>query len=153
VTALAAGAACVLACTGIAPDAGAFYEGCSDADSDPTHDVVFGRDVRPLIARTRLDPTGPGCVDCHYVSLGTRQGILIGGLDLETLGSLRRGGARTGANIVVPGKPCSSGIVKKLLGTFEGPRMPKDSPRSWNDDEMHVIMDWIAEGAKGADSE
>ncbi|MDF2695319.1 MAG: hypothetical protein K0S65_3702, partial [Labilithrix sp.] len=137
----------------LAPETGDRRMECVDADSDPSKPVVFKTDIRPLmnggVAGTK------GCKQCHYGSnaAGTREGLLETGLDLEKLQTLRRGGRRTPPDsIVVAGKPCSSAIVKKLQGTFGDARMPKNGPY-WDATKIQLVIDWIAEGAQGADDE
>jgi hypothetical protein len=141
-----------IACSTFAPETGPLAPLCSDADSDPTKTVVFARDIRPLMSRERFDPD-PGCKTCHYSTEASHAGTDLSGLDLATLGSLRRGGANTGARIVIAGKPCSSALVQKLDGTYPGSRMPKDATRFWTAAEIQLVMDWIAEGANGRDDE
>lgn len=124
---------------------------CVDADSDPTKSVNFKDELRPLmngdIAGTK------GCASCHYQSRGTRQGLEQTGLNLETLGTMRKGGVNTGANVIVPGSPCKSFVVQKLQGTAPmGAQMPKDGPY-WGPREVQLMSDWIAEGAVGDDRE
>jgi len=64
----------------------------------------------------------------------------LGGLDLSTLGALRRGGATSGARIVVAGDPDASVIVQKLRGTYPyGARMPRLGV-TWGDDEMALLV-------------
>lgn len=76
------------------------------------------------------------------------------GLDMDTLGSLRKGGKDTGGgSIAIAGKPCESAIVQKIRGTFSlGVRMPKGGPYL-APEQIQLIEDWIFEGAKGDDSE
>jgi hypothetical protein len=115
--------------------------------------VLFGRDLRPIIARGPDDPSHYGCKQCHYSSEPSHVGYDLGGLDLSTLGALRRGGATSGTRIVVAGDPDSSVIVQKLRGTYPfGARMPRKGAK-WGDDEMALMTTWIAEGAPGADDE
>jgi hypothetical protein len=153
VVALAAALVCAASCSAFEPEAGAPVIQCVDADSDPATSVVFHRDIRPIMDHFRLDPVAPGCRSCHYASEPMHEGLDIGGLNLETLGSLLKGGNTSGANIVVPGKPCSSAIVQKLLGTYAGPQMPKNATRPWNAAEIQLMIDWIAEGAHGTEGE
>jgi len=146
--------ATALSCAFVEPLAGEPLEQCVDADSDPATSVSFHRDIRPIMNRPRFgDPAGPGCRECHYSTEPSHAGTDLSGLDLATLGALRRGGATSGAKIVVAGKPCSSVIVQKLLGTYNGFQMPKDSSRHWTAAEVQLVIDWIAEGAVGGDSE
>ena len=73
---------------------------------------------------------------------------------MATLGALRKGGKTSGANIVIPGSPDASAIVQKLMGTYAfGSRMPKNGPPYWTAAEIGLVRTWIAEGARGSDSE
>lgn len=113
--------------------------------------VVFRRDLRPILARGDGPPAG--CKRCHYPSSSAPQGFELGGLDLTTLGSLRRGGFTSGSRIVVPGDPAASILIQKLEGTYgRGARMPKDlTPLA--PAEIALFARWIAEGATGTDDE
>jgi hypothetical protein len=138
------------ACKDLEPDVGDPIAACVDADSNPAVAVSFKDQIRPI-----MDGRVPGpkpCANCHYHSKGTMEGLIASGLDLETLVSLRRGGHTTGTDIVIPGSPCKSAIVQKLRGTYEGPRMPKGGPY-WEPEQVQLMIDWIAEGAKGADTD
>ena len=127
-----------------------------DAASDG---VSFARDIRPLMNRSNTDPSGHGCKTCHYKDNPPAVGYLLARLDLTSLGTLRKGGNTSGANVVVPGKPEESAIVKKLRGTYSyGTRMPKDGadtspPGFWTEEQIMLMETWIREGAKGADDE
>jgi hypothetical protein len=126
----------------------------SDAGTSADGGVVavrFARDIRPILNRTDGPPAG--CKRCHYPISPAPQGFQIGGLDLSTLGSLRRGGVSSGRTVVVPFDPDGSVIVQKLEGTYSrGARMPKDlTPLSRA--EIDLIRRWIAEGAVGSDDE
>lgn len=119
-----------------------------DAASRP---VSFARDIRPLLSRGNGPPSG--CKVCHYEGEHTPQGIDLGGLDMTTLGRLRKGGTSSGTRIVVAGDPDASIIVQKLEGTYSrGVRMPKDQ-KPWSTQEIALMRRWIAEGAKGRDDE
>jgi hypothetical protein len=146
--ALLAGSALAVspACSAIDPQVGDLVADCSDADSNPGAPVSFKDQIRPLIAG--LTPGVKGCNTCHYPGVGTQAGLLQSGLDLSSLGTLRAGGRVTGGGVVVPGSPCKSGIVKKLRGVAPGARMPKDGP-FWTPEQIQLLKDWIAEGAKG----
>lgn len=138
-------------CGPLDPQVGDLRMACADVDSDPARPVSFKDDIRPLmngaVAGTK------GCKNCHYPSSGTREGVNATGLSLETLGEIRRGGRNTPPNqIVVPGKPCESAVVKKLQGTFGGARMPKEGP-FWTEEKIQLVIDWIAEGAQGDNAE
>jgi hypothetical protein len=137
-------------CTLIEPEVGERIAACIDADSNPAVPVVFKRDIRPLM---RGDIAGPKpCANCHYHSGGTKEGLNAVNLDLETLGTLKKGGINTANDIVIPGKPCKSAIVNKLRGTYDGARMPKGGPY-WTHEQIQLMVDWIFEGANGADDE
>ena len=144
------------ACSSFDPKTGAPVPlQCTGTDSDPTTDVDFHRDIRPIMDRLPNDAAGPGCKACHYRGTGTQQGIQLGKLDMTTLGDLRKGGTTSGANIVNVQHPCDSAIVQKLLGVYSPAptQMPKNAPRSLNAQEIQLFIDWIAEGAKGMDDE
>jgi hypothetical protein len=150
------------ACSTLDPQVGPEAAACSDVDSDPGTPVSFAKDIRPLMNRSNTDPTGHGCITCHYSGQPTQpttqvpgnQCIVVIGLDLTTLGSLRRGGATSATTIAIPGKPCESALVQKLQGDyFVGLQMPKDGPPYWSQAEIQLVMDWIAEGATGDDDE
>lgn len=113
--------------------------------------VVFRRDLRPILDRGDGPPAG--CKRCHYPTSSAPQGFELGGLDLTTLGSLRRGGFTSGTRIVVPGDPAASILIQKLEGTYgRGARMPKDlTPLA--PAEIALFARWIAEGATGTDDE
>jgi hypothetical protein len=141
-------------CDLLDPQTGPSSVACSDTDSDPANPVSFAMQIRPLMDRSNTDPTGHGCLTCHYSTQPIHICTDLTGLDVATLGALRQGGTITGANIIIPGKPCESALVQKLQGDyFEGLQMPKDGPPYWSQDEIQLVIDWIAEGANGGDSE
>ena len=132
--------AVLTSCSLLEPDVG---DASPPIDAGPP--VVFSRDIRPM-----LDVS---CKTCHYSTQPKHIGVDGSGLDLSTLGALRRGGNDTHLNIVVPYSPEGSALVLKLRGTFsEGVRMPKYGPY-WSDDQISVVATWIAQGAQGDDSE
>jgi hypothetical protein len=94
--------------------------------------VSFSRDVAPVLAKS--------CTGCHgdnrpkeNFSLLTFEGLLKGG---------------DGGQVIVPGKPAESLLVKKIKGTAsDGQRMPlMQTPLA--DDVIAKIVKWIEEGAK-----
>ena len=124
----------------------------SDAGDAATGPVVFSRDIRPLMSRAD-GPDAFGCKYCHYQSSADPQGIQLGGLDLTTLGSLRKGGVSSGTDVVIAGNPEGSAIIQKLEGVYpRGARMPKDRT-PWSQAEIDLVRRWIQEGAKGTDDE
>jgi hypothetical protein len=140
----AAPAGCVL--DELAPDVGPPLAGaCDDTDSDPDTDVSFGRDLRPLFNRARPEA---GC-SCHSPAGGNPSGIELGGLDLGSYRTLRQGGRSSRAQIVVPGDPCASILLQKISDTPPfGARMPLNGPPFLSPDEIQLVHDWIAEGAR-----
>lgn len=132
-------------CSSLQPEVGDRLEACVDADSDQATPVDFKTQIRPIIEAR--------CSSCHYYGRGTEEGYREVGFDQGSLGTLRKGGSNTGANILVQGKPCSSAYVQKIRGTFaSGARMPKNAP-PLRREEIQLIMDWIAEGAAGNDAD
>jgi hypothetical protein len=142
------------ACGELDPRVGVPRVACEDVDSDPATTVSFARDIRPLMNRGPEDPSGHGCIFCHYSTQSSHLCTDITGLDLATLGHLRRGGVTSGTGVVVAGKPCESALVQKLQGDYPvGLQMPKDGPPFWSKQEVQLVIDWIAEGASGGDGE
>ena len=135
----------------LAQEAGSVGTSEGHADAGALAPVDFGRDIRPLMSR---DDNAPfGCKRCHYRDGADPQGRELGGLDLTTLGDLRRGGVSSKRGIVVPGDPGASAIVQKLEGTYaRGSRMPKDRA-PWSAEEIGLVRRWIAEGARGSDDQ
>jgi hypothetical protein len=119
-----------------ATDAGTASTAARCEDSDPTTDVSFARDIRPLLTKS-----SGGC-SCHGSSAASS-------LNLSSYDSLRRGGQTAGARIVVPGKPCESVLVQKVGQTPPfGSRMPLNGPPYFTAEELTRLRDWVAEGAK-----
>jgi hypothetical protein len=109
---------------------------CDNADSDPTAEVSFAFQVRPLLARS------PGGCNCHG-------GRPTAGFDLGSFEALRRGGLNSGELVIVEGKPCESVFATKLGHTPPfGSRMPYNGPPFFTDEELTLVRDWIAEGAR-----
>lgn len=139
------------ACNAIEPDFGLLQPGPAAVDAGT---IVFKRDIRPMMNRDGTNGTPHGCKGCHYPSASMHVGFDLGGLDLETLGALRRGGTHSGDDIVIAGKPEESAIVQKLRGTyFFGAHMPKNGPPFWSDADIGIVAAWIEQGAIGADDE
>ena len=137
------------ACSTIEPEVGERLTPCVDADSNPAVDVVFKTQIRPIMAG-KAGP--PPCGMCHSPVSGTMEGFNATHFDIRTLESIRRGGINTRDGIIVAGHPCESNIVQKLKGTYGGARMPKGGPY-WSTEQIQLMIDWIAEGAKGAGDE
>lgn len=114
---------------------------CSSTDSDPDVDISYEQDLASVFTLT--------CARCHTPGGATPIGLAVGGLDLTSAATLRRGGARGGEAIITPGDPCTSVLVRKLgeAPPF-GARMPLEGP-PLAADVRQQIADWIAEGARG----
>jgi hypothetical protein len=136
-------------------DAAVSGDAGSDGDDDvPPGSVSFALDIRPMLERPKDYPTGRGCKSCHFRNQPTHNGTDLSGLDMSTLGELRKGGGSSGARIIVPGKPEESAIVQALRGQYPySARMPKSGGAYWGDEEMRLITTWISEGAIGRDQE
>jgi len=93
--------------------------------------VSFKNDIAPLLLAN--------CASCH--GLGRRPS---GRFNLTTFAGMLRGGENGPA--VLPGNPAESHIIKKLLGTGGGQRMPANGD-PFDDAQMELISKWITEGA------
>jgi hypothetical protein len=131
----------------VAPEVGEpLREECRNDDHDPGVAIDFQRDIVDGIFKS----DEYHCLKCHSEYGDTPLGFYVGGLDLSTYEGLRAGGAQSGANIVIPGRPCDSVIYKKIsAGPPFGSRMPLDGPPYLDDEDEEIIADWIAEGAHG----
>jgi hypothetical protein len=139
---LAAACALLAACGAFEPDVGLQLAAqCSDGDSDGDTPVTWVADIQPL-----LDDE---CYFCHTPEGRNPIGVEVGGLDLSTYDTLRAGGVISRDRILVPGSPCRSVLVEKVreYPSFGG-RMPLNGPPFLTDDEIQLIADWIAEGAR-----
>jgi hypothetical protein len=67
------------------------------------------------------------------------------GLSLDDHKSMMKGSKR--GPVIVPGKPESSELIRRLNGQTE-PRMPFTGPPWLSDDEVATIEQWISGGAK-----
>jgi mono/diheme cytochrome c family protein len=95
---------------------------------------VWFTDVEPIILQR--------CVKCH--SEGSILGAPPEGLRLSDLSLVLAGGESV---VVVPGNPALSLLWRHVAG-LEEPRMPFDGPPWLGDDEIALIGEWIAQGAK-----
>jgi mono/diheme cytochrome c family protein len=92
--------------------------------------VDFARDVEPLLQGQ--------CVMCHNAVVG------LGGLRLDSREMALRGGVSGPA--FVPGEGQGSLLVKRLLGTGGGVRMPPNF-EPWSSERIALVKRWIDEGA------
>jgi hypothetical protein len=144
--AIAAAAAALAGCDDYLPDVGPpLTGGCQGDDSNPEVDVSFARDLRPLFDRPR---SMAGC-GCHTPTNGSPSGIELSGFNMGSLQAIRQGGVTSGAAIIKPGDPCGSVLVQKMGDTPPfGARMPLDGAPFFSDEELQLLHDWIAEGAR-----
>ena len=124
------------------PDIGPpLHRTCVNEDSDSNIDVSYDADISTAIFARR-------CLACHSPDGATPIGFEIGGLSLVSYSSLRAGGVVSGADIVVPERPCDSVLIEKLsAGPPFGARMPANGPPYLGDAELQLVHDWIDEGA------
>lgn len=139
--AIAAMMICMTGCLEtLAPDVGPLAEPqpMCPGDSNPAIVVTYV-DIENVFGRG-------GCRDCHTDDgLGIRQS----GLDLRSYSTLRTGGGRSGASIVVDGDPCASILVQKIEASPPfGRRMPYDGPPYLTGEDIQLVRDWIDEGAR-----
>lgn len=128
------------------PDVGPpVRELCRNEDSDPAEDVSFAIDIVAGI----FSPQAADCHKCHTPDGETPLGLEIGGLDLTDHASLMVGGTVSRADIVIPGRPCDSVLWQKVTaGPPFGGRMPLSGPPFLSPEQIRLIRDWIAEGAR-----
>lgn len=118
---------------------------CVNEDTDPNHDVRFGEEILAGI----IERATVGCNKCHDPSRAGAIGFSLGGLDLTSHAALLRGGANSGTDIVMAGRPCDSVLYLKITETVPfGGRMPGNGPPFLNELDQNLIHDWIAEGAR-----
>jgi mono/diheme cytochrome c family protein len=102
----------------------------------PGEPVRFA-DVEPVLTQR--------CIKCH--SDASVLGAPPEGLRLASRDAVLAGGDRM---VVVPGNPGASELVRRIRGQSL-PRMPFDGPPFLDDDEIRLIVDWIAQGAPDDD--
>jgi len=95
---------------------------------------LFAEKVRPILAAR--------CYACHG------EGLQQNGLRLDSLAAILKGSE--GGRVVVPGKPESSRLMRRLQAQ-ERPMMPYGGP-ALSAEELKSIREWIAAGAPGPDS-
>jgi hypothetical protein len=92
--------------------------------------VDYGRDIRPILAEN--------CFYCHGQDIGKRKGKLR----LDTLDGQRA------KDVVIPGKPDDSELIKRILTTDADDHMPpKDSNRHLTEAQKTLLRRWIVDGA------
>lgn len=88
---------------------------------------------------------GQHCVKCH--SDNSKMGAPPEGLRLGSHADILKGGERV---VLIPGNPQGSEIIRRVEG-LASPRMPFDGPPWLTAEEIALLRDWIAQGARGDD--
>lgn len=88
---------------------------------------------------------GQHCVKCH--SDNSKMGAPPEGLRLGSHADILKGGERV---VLIPGNPQGSEIIRRVEG-LATPRMPFDGPPWLTAEEIALLRDWIAQGARGDD--
>lgn len=94
--------------------------------------IDFSRQIQPILARQCFSCHGPGHQEAG-LKLNRRDSAL------EKLDS--------GKHAIVPGKPDESELLRRLISTDEGERMPP-SGKPVSPQNIELIRKWIAQGAK-----
>lgn len=102
----------------------------------PGEDVLWS-DVEPIFLKV--------CAKCH-----SDNSIVGGPPEGLRLDSWEHALAADERVAVVPGNPEMSEIWRRITGLSD-PRMPHDGPPWLPDDDIRLIRDWIAQGARAAD--
>jgi len=108
------------------------FPAAARAEDKPVH---FGTDVRPILAKH--------CFHCHGPDAAHREADLR--LDLES--SAKDGKER--AAVIVPGKPKSSELYRRIVSDDPDERMPPASTgKAPTPQEIETLRRWIAQGGK-----
>ncbi|MBM4021895.1 MAG: DUF1553 domain-containing protein [Planctomycetes bacterium] len=113
------------------------FAACAGRVALAAEPVVFGRDVRPVLAEK--------CFACHGPDVAEAKGDL-------RLDSRAAAVGEPGKGAIVPGEPDQSELVRRILSTDPDDRMPPpESHKTLSADEIDVLRRWIDEGAEYAD--
>ncbi len=94
--------------------------------------IDFQRDIQPILAAR--------CWSCHGAA-DAEGGLRLTDRDQATAG------AESGAAAIVPGDPDHSELLRRVLATEDGERMPPEGP-ALPITEVEQLRRWIAEGAQ-----
>ncbi|MFK7909969.1 MAG: PSD1 and planctomycete cytochrome C domain-containing protein [Akkermansiaceae bacterium] len=108
----------------------------ANAASVHAEDIVFNRDVRPILSQH--------CFACHGFDAHERKGKLR----LDTMAGALKGG-ESGKPAIVPGKPEESDLWKRIISTEPDEVMPpKDFHKDLKPKQKEILKQWISEGAE-----
>jgi mono/diheme cytochrome c family protein len=97
--------------------------------------VDFNRDIRPILSDV--------CFHCHGPDENQREAELR--LDIKTGAFAARDGSKT----IVPGKPGSSELIRRITAADPDDRMPPaDAERKLSPAQIELFRRWIAQGAE-----
>ncbi len=97
--------------------------------------VDFDREIRPLLSDR--------CFRCHGPNENDRKGAFRLDQEKSALGK-----AESGAHPIVPGKPESSELIRRITVDDVSQRMPpQESGKTLSKDEIELLRRWIREGA------
>lgn len=119
------------------PEGSATFTAAPERARPAPGEDVFWSDVEPIFLKV--------CAKCH--SDNSKVGGPPEGLRLDTWEHALAADERVA---VVPGNPEMSEIWRRITGLSD-PRMPFDGPPWLPDDDIRLIRDWIAQGARAAD--
>ena len=96
----------------------------------------FNRDIRPLLSEN--------CFACHGPSAKKDEGLIR----LDQRDTLLKPDSE-GRTVLVPGDADASELIRRILSTEDGVRMPPaESKKSLTDDEKQKLVRWVREGAE-----
>ena len=96
----------------------------------------FNRDIRPILA--------DACFQCHGADEKQRKA----GLRLD-VSEIAFKPTDSGATVIIPGKPAESELLKRLLSSDDGVRMPPaNSGKKISPAQIELVKRWIADGAE-----
>jgi hypothetical protein len=102
----------------------------------PTRQIVFNRDIRPILADK--------CWSCHGPDAPAKKIKLR--LDSEDAATADLG---RGRRAIVPGNPEQSQLVRRITSDDEMMRMPPvDSGRKLTRAEIDLLVEWVRQGAR-----
>lgn len=129
---------------------------CDDIDGiAPRYDVVFERDIQPLLGGTATPGVTPYCETCHVLSSSGGMNVAPANIRLAWLGEDEAGQASLNFppwKRILPGRPGDSLVYRRIHCDDAPPgRMPPGSPGGAMDPAFlqlqALLHDWIALGA------